>query len=306
MKNKLIIFLYLYCVFQYSLLAQNLRYNKNYSIACHNCYVPKDGRVIEDIFPYTTAIEIDIWDNSYLSGIAAESAHSVKMNGDWFVKHESYDKGNVNCCGGTFKDCLNRIKKWSDQNPDHSVITIFIDKKENWSETNEMRKPVDLDELLLSVFSREKIYTPIDLLGDKQSLKAAMIENCPMQDSLKGKFIFAITDGTTQLDIPIISPHRTPLNEYLDAQKKNAVCFVAPQISTEAEISQPKGFSFANSSNTIFYNLDYSNRSLAQKINSLDCLSRVFGFPLETKDVYKELVNDKINFIAFDNYQLLK
>jgi hypothetical protein len=287
-------------------LSQQTQYNKNYQIACHNCYDKQYAKNIVDVFPYTTIIEIDIWDNSYLSGLAAEKAHSTKMNGDWFVKHEPYYMGNYNCCGGTFKDCLNRIRQWTDQNINHLPITIFIDKKENWSDPNETRKPWDLDQLLLSIFPKEKIYKPSDLVRNHKNLKDAILENCQSIDSLKGKIIFIITDATIQLDIPIISPHRTPLNEYLDTQKNDALCFVAPQISSENEINQPRGFSPENSGNVVFFNLDYSNKNLAIKINALNCLCRVFGSPDETKTAFNELVAAKINFIAFDKFQIAK
>ena len=56
-----------------------------------------------------------------------------RMQQDWFVKHAPDKRGNINCCGGTFQNCLNRIKDWSENNPNHDVITLFIDKKENMS-----------------------------------------------------------------------------------------------------------------------------------------------------------------------------
>lgn len=277
--------------------SQETEYNKNYSLACHNCYLPNLADKIEDVFLYTTSIEIDIWDNEVASGLLGTILGSNKMNKDWYVKHEPQKKGNLNCCGGSFQNCLTRIKNWSNTHPNHNVITIFIDKKENWSDNNETRKPNDLDELLLTIFTKEKIFSPSILLQDKKNLKEALLTSkWPILDSLKGKFIFVITNGTEVTS-------RNPLDEYLSSQKQNSICFVAPEIGAEKEIDNPINFSQINSSNIIFYNLKYSYKSLAKRLNSLNFLSRVYGSP-ETTESYNELVKEKVNFIAIDNYKL--
>lgn len=275
--------------------AQTTKYNAHYYIACHNCYEPKYAHAIEDVFPYTTTIEIDLWDTRKWFGIGGWKA----MNGDWYVRHIPTEEGNINCCGGSFKDCLERINNWSVQHPGHPPVTVFIDKKENWSEPDETRKPEDLDRLLLHIFSKARIYAPADLQGRQSSLKkAALNDNWESWDSLQGKFIFVLTDGTE-----ITS--RSPLKEYLDARQQDAVCFVAPEITAETEIFHPKGFSDGNVQNTVFYNISYENHSLSGKISDLKCLSRVFNAP-ETREAYRSLVTGKANFIALHNYKLLQ
>lgn len=275
--------------------SQNLQYNDNFSIACHNCYEPRFANAIEEVFPFTKTIEIDIWDTRKWFGIGGWKA----MTKDWYVRHIATDKGNINCCGGSFRDCLTRIKVWSDRNPNHEPITIFIDKKENWSEDDETRKPGDLDNLLLSIFQKEKIFTPNDFLSNQKNLKAAASSNSwPLLDSLKGKIIFVITNGTE-----ITS--RNPLNEYLSSQQNNATCFVAPKIVSEDEILQPRGFAIENIDRIVFYNLQFANYKLSPKIHSLGCLTRVYGSP-ETIEIYNQLINEKVNFIAMDNYKLVR
>lgn len=234
-------------LFYHTLFSQTTLYNKNYQIACHNCYDTQYAANIEDVFPFTTAIEIDIWDNFQGSGVLSAGN---KMNNDWYVKHDPLQKGNQNCCGGSLGDCLKRIHAWSDKNPQHDVITIFIDKKENWSDPNETRKPIDIDNLIVTIFSKDAIFSPSNLIGDKANLKEASAFNWPSMDDLKGKFIFVITDGTQ-----ITS--RKPLNEYVEALKNAAICFVAPQILKENEIANPDGFSEPNAKNVVFYNLEY-------------------------------------------------
>ena len=278
--------------------AQGIPFNKKNTIACHNCYETQYATNVEDVFPYTTSIELDIWDSEIYSGFLG-SIFGSRMERDWFVKHEPLQKGNLNCCGGTFRNCLERINKWSDTNPRHEIVTIFIDKKENWSDDNETRKPNDLDNLLLSIFGEEKIFRPSKLLNSNNNLKEASSKGCWLTlDSLKGKFIFVITNGTEITD-------RNPLNEYLTSQKSKAVCFVAPEIKNENEIVSTRGFSQENEANICFYNLRYSYRYLSEKINSINCLSRVYGLPSpETIETFQELVKLKVNFIVLDNYKL--
>ncbi|MCC6289832.1 MAG: hypothetical protein IT249_18290 [Chitinophagaceae bacterium] len=277
---------------------QKVKYNQQFSIACHNCYERKYGN-INDVLPYTTIIEIDVWDNFQGSGGIFRSGN--KMNQDWYVKHDVLQKGNVNCCGGSLRDCLTTIKKWGSEHPVHEVMTVFIDKKENWSGSNETRKPSDLDQLIISIIGKENIFTPSMLLRDKLNLKeAALANNWLILDSLKGKFIFVITNATE-------ITHRNPLNEYLSAQKNDATCFVAAEIKNEDEILNPTNFFPENFSNVVFFNLNYSDRNLAPKINTINCLSRVFGTPSpESLEIFNELINDKVNFVAFDNFKLKK
>jgi len=277
---------------------QDVPFNKNYQVACHNCYMPEYNS-LTDVFSFTKAIEIDIWDNFQGSGSLLRAGK--KMNQDWFVKHDFWVKGNLNCCGGSFRDCLLTIKKWADIHKDHDIITVFIDKKENWSESYETRKPKDFDELICSVIGKQNILTPSILLADKTNLKEAVLSNYwPLLDSLKGKFIFVITNGSEFTD-------RNPLNEYLFNQNNEAVCFVAPEITSESEIKSPLGVLPKNAENIIFYNLNYKDRNLAININSIGCISRVFNLPIpETSEAYAELNKDKVNFIVFSNLQINK
>lgn len=288
--------LFLFILVSINALPQATKYNKSNTIACHNCYDPQYAANIENVFPYTTTIEIDIWDNEIGSG-GIGSILGKKLDQDWYVKHDPLHRGNLNCCGGTFRNCLQRIKDWGDKNPKHNIITVFIDKKENWSDLNEKRKPQDLDQLIQSIFTKESIYSSPNLLGDKGNLKGASATNWASLDALKGKYIFVITDGTE-----ITS--RKPLNEYIEALQNNATCFVAPQISNENEIDNPIGFSAVNAKNVVFYNLQYPSGDLSKKIDSINCMSRIFSSP-EKVASYQNLVNKKINFIALDNYKLL-
>lgn len=284
-------------LFPLLLFGQDVKFNNSYSVACHNCYEKKRASDFQDVFTYTNTIELDIWNENFGIGFIA-GLLGKSINADWYVKHKPQQRGNKNCVGGSFRDCLLQIKAWSDRHPEHDVITVFIDKKQNWWNGPGGKGPADMDSLLLSVFSKKSIFTPSDLLQDKATLKEASCTNWPSLQSLKGKFVFVITDGT-------FLNNRKPLNEYLSQEKTNAVCFVSPRIASEKEIFRPRGIARENAQNIVFYNLKEEHGSLAEKINALGCITRAYGSSRrESYDYYEQLVNEKVNFVAFYNYKL--
>lgn len=289
-RASMIPFLILSCNY---LHGQDIRLNKSYRLTCHNCYEPNPNPAIDitDVLKFTTSIELDIWDRDNWLSFKWKG-----LTGDWYVRHSPIDKGNKNCCGGSLKDCLNSIYKWSQVNPNHELITIFIDKKENWSEKDESRKPSDLDALLNSIFREETIYKPSQLLGQFSTLKdAALNDNWPNMNMLRGKFLFVITNGTELLG-------RNVLDEYLSQQRSTASCFVAPTISGISEIKSPPKFSATNKESVVIYNLQYNDNLPLNELSSDNYLSRVFNCPLAGEEL-KKILNQKINYLATDNYR---
>jgi hypothetical protein len=250
---------------------------------------------MEEILNNTTTIEIDIWDNEVASG-ALGDVFGNKMDGDWYVKHDALHKGNLSCCGGSLRACLEQLKRWTDKKPTHEVITVFIDKKENWSESGEKRRPADLDDLLLSMFGREDLFIPADLIFNPKGTDRRSRISWPGVEALKGKLIFVITDATSL-------NARIPLKEYLDTRGPDAVCFVAPRIKAADEILHIPKFSVSNCTDTFFFNLKYDDRAIGPEIHSSYGVSRVYGSP-EDRDTIKQLQALKINFIALYNFRL--
>ncbi|MCW3106069.1 MAG: hypothetical protein JWQ09_575 [Segetibacter sp.] len=272
--------------------SDSLFYNNKYSVACHNCYQKKYSSSLEDALQYTSTLELDIWDSQYFIG-------KKKCTGtDWFVKHSLFQKGNNNCAGGSLRVCLTEIEQWTRKNPDHDVLTIYIDKKEGWGSRRSARKPEDLDNLISSIFPANNIYSPKEVLQENESLRSSVHGcNWPSTQELKGKVIFVITDAT------ILTRKNKLLNNYLNKQQNRSICFVAPRIKKNGEILKPRGMSKENISNVIFYNLSYKNAGLSSMISSSNYINRVYNSP-ETLATVNALADRKVNFIALHNYKL--
>lgn len=79
----------------------------------------------------------------------------------WYVRHHPCGE-NYNCCtaNGGLANCLADVKTWSDKNKYHPVITVFLVKKQAWGNEGEQRSPKDLDELIKSCITEEKLFRP--------------------------------------------------------------------------------------------------------------------------------------------------
>jgi len=103
----------------------------------------------------------------------------------------------------TFKDCLQRIKTWSDAHPQHVPISMIVEAKEE-----EIPDPLDLgfvvpllfgpeevnsiDNEILSIFPREQLITPDDVRGDHDTLESAVLSNgWPTLAQSRGKIMFS-------------------------------------------------------------------------------------------------------------------
>lgn len=257
------------------LFAQDIYYHQSFTIASHNSYEIKYANHLEEVLNYVHTIEIDIWDTYSLW-------RKKKLHEDWYVRHSPFKKGNFNNMNGGFKDYLIFLKNWSQNYPNHPVITVFVDKKQNWKNSN---TPNDFDKLLESIFCKNQLFTPNKLLKEFPNL-----------ENLRGKFIFVITDAT-------LWNSRSPLNEYLEQRKDSAVAFVAPSIKKEADMFNPPKISNENISKIKFYNMHFKHHELVLKVHEYQKISRVYHCP-ENQEIIKKLIQLKANFIAINNFRI--
>ncbi|MGQ1909190.1 phosphatidylinositol-specific phospholipase C1-like protein [Marinifilum sp. RC60d5] len=131
-----------------------------------------------------------------------------------------------------FKDCLKMMKKWSDENPDHTPIFVLMNTKDQ--KVKGTRDPLpftkealdSLDKEINSVFSNDDLITPDLVRGDFESLEEAVLTNgWPKLDEVNGRFIFVLDEKEEKI------------NHYLEGHPslKGRVLFVnSPEGNPEA------------------------------------------------------------------------
>lgn len=268
-------------------------------IACHNCYEKKYASRFYDVLNSTTNVEIDFWDAQNPPSGGTKPRH-------WYVRHneDAGKSGNDNNCTGDgqgtndLEACLGDVAQWSKDHPGHNVITVFLDKKQNWGED---RQPVDLDNLIMKKFPSEKILTPGDVIDAPNSpanlRQAIAMGGWRPMSQLKGMFIFVITGGQDD-------NHNKTQSYYVQKRGQGAICFVAPDTDETSDITgTPNQFNTDTAGYVIFYNIKNgtSNQSsLSQKIHSMRYISRLWGGDDKS---CSDFTAQRLNLIALYDYK---
>lgn len=268
------------------------RYDEIFRKACHNCYEKQYSDSLFTAFTYTKSIEIDFYDQSnYFTGGGEKPQY-------WYVRHDT-GGGNENCCSGSggLETCLTDIQNWSIANPDHDVITVFLDKKQTWGDDGEQRGPKDLDILIQNCIPVEKLYRPFQLKGSYKSLRQAAQNGAwPNMNELRNKIIFVLTGGE-------LLNHNKTQSQYVKQRGNEAILFVAPDTDDQFDIlKNPDQFDEKESDWVVFYNIEIGDELLAPLIRGMGYVSRVWGMTENSKN-YSQLINGKVNFIALFNFK---
>ena len=150
-------------------------YNEIIQKSSHNSYEDKPSITDQLQNYYIRSLELDIWDHKLLLS---------DVEGDWFVYHAPVVATKTSC--NMLSECLGELKAWSDANPRHEPVTVWIDLKTRLKSRNRM------DERLTA--SGLDIYTPYEFLDGHATLKQAASHGWPTERSLRGKFIFIFSD----------------------------------------------------------------------------------------------------------------
>ncbi len=109
----------------------------------------------------------------------------------------------------TLKKCLQELKSWSEQHPDHRPVFITVNAKDQPVDkpgfavpekfTSEVFK--QLDKAIEENLGRERVLTPDQIRGDHQTLESAVLKgNWPKLKAARGKFIFILDETGEKLD----------------------------------------------------------------------------------------------------------
>lgn len=154
-------------------------------------YDPEGGRFADPLLPRQTAS---------VYGALPYDTRELQKPG-FKVLHSQDIDVRSNCY--TWIHCLQEIKRWSDNNPDHVPILIMFNAKEGGSEYPGVTVALDftvdayraLDNETLSVFPIERIVTPDNVRGNFGSLREAVLtDNWPSLDDARGKVFFALDE----------------------------------------------------------------------------------------------------------------
>ena len=264
--------------------------NNVYRLAGHNNFQesvisPGNGGFYRTL-DFTRAVELDV--------------HSTNNPGTWNWNVRHIGNGNKNNCGyGTTGDknfgiCINDIKKWHLDHPNHDVIILFIDLKSDWNENNNNQTPYDLDQQLLSLVpNSDMIYKPKDILGtniNSNSINmklSAQDNNWPSMGDLTGKLMFVLTGSSS----------RTA--KYIAERGLDGIAFTAGKVKYPVDVVNAH-------SSRIFYNINLDD--IAQNTGSFASgkryISRIwdsafFGNPLPfSNNEYAQSIDEDINNIA--------
>lgn len=273
--------------------------NNVYRLAGHNNFQesvisPQNGGFYQTMF-FTRVVELDVH----------TSNNPTTWN--WNVRH--IGSGNKNNCGygttgdKTFGICIDDIKQWHNNYPNHDLIILFIDLKSDWNTNNNNQTPADLDQRLLSLVPADMIYKPRDLLGNTNSSNfgnmrlAAQQNNWPSMGDLTGKLMFVLTgDGDRVTD-------------YITDRSLSAVAFSAANVKNVPDVvdltrSTPDiGWWAVN--DIVFYNQNFPDISngAGMYASANRYINRVwdgnlFGPETLNNNEYADAIDEDINNIA--------
>jgi hypothetical protein len=110
----------------------------------------------------------------------------------------------------TLKSCLEEILAWSDANPGHLPIAVFLEPKDEPTDDPlniGIVQPLPFDATavfameaeIMAVFSRDRLVTPDGVRGDRDTLEQAVLEDGwpAVQDTL-GKVMFVMMDEASK------------------------------------------------------------------------------------------------------------
>ncbi len=115
------------------------------------------------------------------------------------VYHTFFGDTGSNC--ELLTDCLQSLKDWSDMNPGHQVLFIFIEPKDDFEPLIMEQHCDDLDQLILSVWPQDRLIRPDDVRKEYATLRAAIeADGWPSMAAGRDKAMFFYFDSGSYRD----------------------------------------------------------------------------------------------------------
>lgn len=235
-------------------------YNQAVQKSTHNAYARKEPLFDQLAWHGIRSLELDVH---------VGKASEPKVPGDWFVYHEDLPFFRSSSCT-MLSDCVGQLAAFHTAVPDHDVVTLWIDLKDDFTQGH---APEDLDRLLEATLGRENLVTPSDLrerCPDAKSLRDAVTGasnacSFPTLDALRGKFIVATTGGSS-------CDASSPVTVYGGALPETRAAFLAPDIDASCPMS-----AYDPKPSVVFLNLNLADRARAKEVRARGLVPRIYA-----------------------------
>lgn len=128
------------------------------------------------------------------------TAQEIAQPGFKVMHIQGYD--NYSHCVD-LRGCLDKLKTWSDANPDHLLVTVTLNIKEDHIFQDlpvppkfDAARLQELDEILFDIFGKDRLLKPDDVRNDQASLRSAVLAvGWPKLEDTAQKFMFVLDEG---------------------------------------------------------------------------------------------------------------
>jgi glycerophosphoryl diester phosphodiesterase len=175
-----------------------LRLNHVQAKGTHNSYHVEPAEARDPSFRYThESLDVQLSEQGVRQ---FELDLHLRQDGGFEVFHIPLLDEETTC--RKLVDCLGVVKDWSDQNPLHMPIMIWLEPKDEDADfLDDTLVPIfghydELEAEILSVWPKERILTPDDVRKDYATLPEAIAaEGWPTLGALRGRVIFSMLDS---------------------------------------------------------------------------------------------------------------
>jgi hypothetical protein len=239
--------------------------NRWFQWGIHNAYEIRETNLYNILKNVSTDIELDIHSTSVIGG---------NYQRDWRVKHESGDSfsncraHNSSYTTANLSDCLKTIRQFHFDYPNHHVITIRLELKDDALTTDYYHSPAALDALIEEHLG-DFLYEPKDLRGNYSSLRVAAKNGWPTLGELTGKVMIVLFDPLTDNE---------ELYDYIVASENDAKAFVSPRTHSRSSVDNvdsPRKFKDSSKEHVVMYCLYADNYEVRSHGPNIMALGRI-------------------------------
>lgn len=253
---------------------ETLRYNEVRQKSSHNAFQQQEGIYDQVVYWRVRSLELDLH--------KGKPGHGGLKN-DWYVYHGPH---NPNTTVHRLSDFMRLCHGIQRSIPQHEVITVFLDMRDEFHKTPSAAQSGDaLDRLLLDELGEESILRPSDLLaaapGATTLQKAVAIHGWPRLATLRGKFLFVLTGSAATL--------RT----YLGTRSAHdRIAFLSGKAEKKADIPGADG-------DIVFFNMSDKHVKLSRTVHANGLVGRAYYINDEPR--WKLAVEHHCHHIATDD-----